>query len=98
MGGSFFLFFLKAIYKHVGLSFTTFLLCGIIIMGRALSFCIQQWREARRFVVYIRPDLWYDIIGGILLLKNLKDFNLLNYMKINLKGDYYLWDIVFHFL
>jgi hypothetical protein len=54
--------------------------------------------EARRFTVYFRPDLRYDIIGGVLLLKNLKDFNLLNYMKINLKGDYYLWDIMFHFL
>lgn len=67
-------------------------------MGRALSFIYITEGEARRFAVYFRPDLRYDIIVGVLLLKNLKDFNLLNYMKINLKGDYYLWDIMFHFL
>ena len=65
---------------HVGWSFTTFLLCSIIIMGRALYFFIHnRGGEARRFAVYFRPDLRYDIIGGV-LLKKIKKPYLLNYM------------------
>ena len=56
--------------KYVGLSFTTFLLYGIIIMGwKTLSFIYKSSGKARRSAVYIRPDLRYDIIRGVLLKK-----------------------------
>ena len=69
MGGSFFYFFKIHLYARRSRLYNFFTLWYNYNGESSLSFLYITGGETRRFAVYFRPDLRYDIIGGVLLLK-----------------------------